>query len=88
MTNEQLFVENIVKYAAPDLKIALMVRYNLHRQDYMQHSQELIAWAQELEDDAKKPRRSIRSYVNSVNESKPKGLILTVEWKGTFAGTV
>ena len=36
--NEQFIVENIVKYAAPKLQLALLARYNPHRQDYLQHA--------------------------------------------------
>uniref|UniRef100_A0AAV1TSE8 Uncharacterized protein n=1 Tax=Peronospora matthiolae TaxID=2874970 RepID=A0AAV1TSE8_9STRA len=37
-SHERLVVENIVKYTAPHLKIAMMVRYQPSRTDYLTHA--------------------------------------------------
>ncbi|KAJ0392444.1 hypothetical protein ATCC90586_011206 [Pythium insidiosum] len=68
-SHERLVVENIVKYAAPHMKIALMVRYQPHRTDYLTHAQELVAWAQEIEDDTKAANKMGRDTVNAVGEA-------------------
>ncbi|CAI5746473.1 unnamed protein product [Peronospora destructor] len=50
-TSEKLVLESVVKYAAPHMKVAIMGRYDPGRSDYLHHAQELVAWAQEIEDD-------------------------------------
>lgn len=61
-----------MKYAAPRLKLALLVRYNSQRQDYIQHAQELVAWAQEIDEEAQKPKKSGKFFANAVGENGHK----------------
>ncbi|POM57760.1 Mitochondrial Carrier (MC) Family, partial [Phytophthora palmivora] len=46
-----LVLENVVKYAEPDLKIAMMAKYDPTRPDSLQQASELVAWAQALKDE-------------------------------------
>uniref|UniRef100_M4BE92 RxLR effector candidate protein n=1 Tax=Hyaloperonospora arabidopsidis (strain Emoy2) TaxID=559515 RepID=M4BE92_HYAAE len=71
-SHERLVVENIVKYAAPHLKIAMMVRYQPSRMHYLTHEQELIAWAQEIEDDGK-VIKMMKGIVSAVVHRKIQG---------------
>ncbi|GMF49321.1 unnamed protein product [Phytophthora fragariaefolia] len=48
-----LVLENVVKYADPDLKIAMMAKYDPTRPDPLQQASELVAWAQALKDEDK-----------------------------------
>ena len=53
-SSERRIIDNIVKHAAPKNKHMMMIRLDPNRHDYVTHAQELIAWAQELDDDQKK----------------------------------
>nr|CCA20947.1 conserved hypothetical protein [Albugo laibachii Nc14] len=72
-SHERLVVENIVKYAAPHLKIAMMVRYQPSCTDYLTHIQEIIAWAQEIENDGKVVKIMTKGIVSAVKHGKVQG---------------
>ncbi|TDH70796.1 hypothetical protein CCR75_001146 [Bremia lactucae] len=69
-SSERLIVNNIVKYAAPHLKHMLMIRFNSNRFDYIAHSQELIAWAQEVEDERRNAKKMGRDVVAAIGETR------------------
>ncbi|TDH67935.1 hypothetical protein CCR75_008194 [Bremia lactucae] len=69
-SSERLIVDNIVKYAAPHLKHMLMIRFNPNRLDYIAHSQELIAWAKEVEDERRNVTRMGRDVVAAIGETR------------------
>ena len=72
-SHERRVVENIVKYAAPHLKIAMMVQYQPSRTDYLNHAQELIAWAQEDNDDGKVIKKITKCIVSAVGHGNIQG---------------
>lgn len=65
-SSECLIVDNIAKHAAPRLKPMLLIRFNPARVDYVAHAQELIALAQELEDDLKNAKKMGRDVLAAV----------------------
>ncbi|TDH70260.1 hypothetical protein CCR75_001632 [Bremia lactucae] len=69
-SSERLIVDYIVKYAAPHLKHMLMIRFNPNRLDYIAHSQELIAWAQEVEDEQRNAKKMGRDVVAVIGENR------------------
>ena len=69
-TSEKLVPESVVKYAAPYMKAAIMGRYDPSRTDYLHHAQELVAWAQEIEDDDRPMRSVAKGVVNAVGETR------------------
>ncbi|CAI5747548.1 unnamed protein product [Peronospora destructor] len=71
-TSEKLVLESVVKYAAPRMKVAIMGRYDPGRADYLHHAQELVAWAQEIEDDDRPIRNHAKSVVNARVQIKEK----------------
>ncbi|TDH66802.1 hypothetical protein CCR75_000440 [Bremia lactucae] len=68
-SSERLIVDNIVKYAAPHLNHMLMILFNSNRLDYIAHSQELIAWAQEVEDERRNAKKMGRDVVAAIGEN-------------------
>ncbi|KAE9221934.1 hypothetical protein PF005_g6921 [Phytophthora fragariae] len=48
-----LVLENVVKYADPELKLAMMAKYDPARPDPLQQASELVNWAQSLADEEK-----------------------------------
>ncbi|POM63071.1 hypothetical protein PHPALM_27692, partial [Phytophthora palmivora] len=48
-----LVLENVVKYADPELKLAMMAKYDPARSDPLQQASELVNWAQSLADEEK-----------------------------------
>ncbi|KAE9242449.1 hypothetical protein PF004_g6586 [Phytophthora fragariae] len=48
-----LVLENVVKYADPELKLAMMAKHDPARPDPLQQASELVNWAQSLADEEK-----------------------------------
>jgi hypothetical protein len=69
-TGPKLVLESVLKYAAPHLKFALLSRFNPARTDYLNHAQELVVWAQELEDDDKTGKTFGKDVVAAVVEKR------------------
>eukprot|EP00644_Phytophthora_capsici_P010110 jgi/Phyca11/120426/e_gw1.41.246.1 len=61
-----LVLENVVKLADPDLKIAMMTKYDPTRPDPLQQASELVAWAQALKDEDKVYKGAGKETVNAV----------------------
>ncbi|UIZ26614.1 hypothetical protein KXD40_002015 [Peronospora effusa] len=68
--SEKLALERFVNYAAPHMKVAIMGRYDPGRTDDLHHAQEILAWAQEIEDDDRPIRNHVKGAVNAVGESR------------------
>ena len=68
-SSERRIIDNIVKHAAPKNKHMMLIRLDPNRHDYVAHAQ-LIAWAQELDDDQKKATHLGRDVVAAVGESR------------------
>ena len=47
-----------------------MIQCNPNRLDYIAHSQELIAWAQEIEDDRRNAKKMGRDVVAAIGETR------------------
>ncbi|CAI5730192.1 unnamed protein product [Peronospora farinosa] len=69
-TSDKMVLESVVNYAAPHMKVAIMGRYDPGRTDYLHHAQEILAWAQEIEDDDRPIRNHVKGVVNAVGESR------------------
>ncbi|CAI5725919.1 unnamed protein product [Peronospora effusa] len=65
--SEKLALERFVNYAAPHMKVAIMGRYDPGRTDDLHHAQEILAWAQEIEDDDRPIRNHVKGAVNAVD---------------------
>ncbi|OWY98308.1 Integrase, catalytic core protein [Phytophthora megakarya] len=63
-----LVLENVVKYADPDLKIGMMAKYDPTRPDPLQQASELEVWAQALKDEENIPKRVGKDTVNVVTD--------------------
>ena len=61
-------LENVVKYANPDLRIELMSKCDLSRPDPIQHANELAVYAHELEAEYHKKSKPKVNTVNSLSE--------------------
>ena len=48
----------------------LTIRFNPNRLDYIAHSQELIAWPQEIEDDRRNAKKMGRDVVVAIGETR------------------
>ncbi|EEY69486.1 Mitochondrial Carrier (MC) Family [Phytophthora infestans T30-4] len=55
-----LALENIVKYADPDLRHALMAKCNITRPDPLQQANELAVWAQMMADEDRAPQHFVQ----------------------------
>ena len=53
---EQQVLDNIVRYASPELSTILMAKYDTHRMDYLVHAEELAYFAQAIEREARPGR--------------------------------
>lgn len=59
-----------MKYAAPLMKIAILGRYKPSRTYYLHHAQELVVWAQEIEDDDKPIKNVSKGILNAVGDAR------------------
>ena len=46
---EQQVVDNIVRYASPELSTIRMAKYQIYRLDYLVNAEELVHFAQKIE---------------------------------------
>ena len=71
---DALVPENIAKFARPELKIAMMARYDPKRTDFLIQAVELAAFAESLEDDkdpgVKEIGKETPNAVNAVTNRK------------------
>lgn len=56
----EMVLENIVKHASVEMKTVLMSRVNMQRTDHLAHTEELVAFVQQLEDESLRKRRRER----------------------------
>ena len=69
-STERKIIDNIVKHAAPKNKHMVLIRLDPNRHEYVAHAQELISWAQALDDDQKNAKYLGRDVVAEVGESR------------------
>uniref|UniRef100_A0AAV1VE91 CCHC-type domain-containing protein n=1 Tax=Peronospora matthiolae TaxID=2874970 RepID=A0AAV1VE91_9STRA len=69
---EQQVLDNIVRYASPELSTILMAKYETHRVDYLVHAEELAHFAQAIEMEARPGRFFGKEVVSHVDESTPR----------------
>ncbi|ETI29669.1 hypothetical protein F443_23218, partial [Phytophthora nicotianae P1569] len=65
-----LVLENIVKYADPELRHALMAKCDITRPDALQQANELAVWAQMMSDEDRAPKHIGKEVVNAVAETQ------------------
>ncbi|GMF49894.1 unnamed protein product [Phytophthora fragariaefolia] len=65
-TSPALVLENIVKYAEPDLRHAMMAKVGMNRPDSLQQANELIVWAQMMADEDKFPKSFGKGLVGAM----------------------
>lgn len=65
-----LVLENIVKYADPDLRHSLMAKCDITRPDPLQQANELVVWAQTMSDEDRAMNHVGRDVVNAVSETQ------------------
>ncbi|CAI5725772.1 unnamed protein product [Peronospora destructor] len=66
---EQQVLDNIVRYASPELSTILMAKYETHRVDYLVHAEELAHFAQVIEMEARPGRSFGKEVVAHVEDS-------------------
>uniref|UniRef100_A0AAV1TGU4 CCHC-type domain-containing protein n=1 Tax=Peronospora matthiolae TaxID=2874970 RepID=A0AAV1TGU4_9STRA len=69
---EQQVLDNIVRYASPELSTILMAKYETHRVDYLVHAEELAHFAQAIEMEGRPGRFFGKEVVAHVDEPTPR----------------
>ena len=65
-------LDNVVRYASPELSTILMEKYETHRVDYLVHAEELAHFAQAIEMEARPGHFFGKEVVAHVDESTPR----------------